>query len=348
MSNFDDVLRGIDSSRKNTFNCIPFPFPSLAPYLPGIVPKHIYLVTAGTGVGKTQFTDFAFVYNAYDFVRGTETDITVKIFYYSLELSKNVKTLQGICKRLYEQYDIVTDINTLQSFSKNRMSEEVYQKIMGCHEYFDQFSDVCSIYDDRINPYGIYKELYSYARANGTIETTPLAITEYVGTSKVSKTIEKFKRYVPNKPKEIVIVVIDHLSLISTQADCPSKHEAMLKVSNDMVDIRNKFGYTIVMVQQQMASKEAEQFTNKGSSIISKLEPGVEGLSDMKLSSRDAEVIIGLFNPHKFGVTEYRGRNIEQYGEEFRSLSIIKNRYGVADIHMGMRFKGAVNHFNEI
>jgi hypothetical protein len=69
--------------------------------------KKYYLVTANSGIGKTQFTDAFFMYKPLDYILNNETDIKLKVFYYSLEVDKESKIIQGIAKKIYENYNLI-------------------------------------------------------------------------------------------------------------------------------------------------------------------------------------------------------------------------------------------------
>jgi hypothetical protein len=67
MSNrlFDRAFRRIMENRDRQYNCIPFRdvLPRFSYYLPGITQNTYYQVTANSKVGKTQFTDYLFLYH---------------------------------------------------------------------------------------------------------------------------------------------------------------------------------------------------------------------------------------------------------------------------------------------
>jgi len=61
------------------------------------------------------------------------------------------------------------------------------------------------------------------------------------------------------------------------------------------------------MVVQQAAASEQQQFTFKGDTIIEKLMPSAESLGDNKIVGRDADLMIGLFWPHRYNIENYNG-----------------------------------------
>ena len=112
--------------------------------------------------------------------------------------------------------------------------------------------------------------------------------------------------------------------------------------------IRDDYGYSVINVQQQAADKERQEFTYKGQSIESKLEPSLDGLGDNKMTQRDADVVLGLFAPDRYEIKLHRGYNIIKWQDSYRSLIVLKNRDGTPNARVGLYFNGAVNFFEEL
>ena len=91
--------------------------------------------------------------------------------------------------------------------------------------------------------------------------------------------------------------------------------ETIEKHSDNNKYLRNRYGLTAVDVQQQMAAKEEQQFTMmSGKTIVSKLEPSLDGLAESKLTQRKANIVLGLFSPERFELEEHAGYNIKRLG----------------------------------
>lgn len=58
------------------------------------------------------------------------------------------------------------------------------------------------------------------------------------------------KVYVANDDDEITIVVIDHIGLLKTTKDQPTKKDAIDKMSNELQYARDFYGYSPVVVSQ--------------------------------------------------------------------------------------------------
>lgn len=342
MSIFDRALGRIQNNMNKDINCIPWGLPRFEEYLPGIIQKRYYLITASSGVSKTQFTDAMFLYNVYDFVK-LNPGVKAKIFYWSLEIDKETKFLQGISRRLFLQYGIQADTTTLLSYGKNRCSKDLFEKINLVRDYFEELEDILEIHEDGINPFGVRKRLVDYSKANGKTHLKPMPFTNEDGSIEIKQV---FDYYTPNNPEEYVISITDHIGLLALEKDFNGTKDikgTIEKHSNNGVELRNKYGYIICDVQQQSSEKE-----NNESFKLNKLEPSMQGLGESKLVSRNVDLILGLFSPARHEIPLYRKYNIGRLQDNYRFLQIIKNRHGIANIGTHLYFNGAVNYFKEL
>lgn len=341
---FKRALDRIEENKNREFNCIPFEgiFPRFSNFLPGIMKKTYYLVTANSKAGKTQITDYMFLYHPYNFIKGNpDSKIKLKIFYYSLEMDVESKIVAGISKHIYENSGQIVPINTILSMNrKNRLTDDVYSKIIEAENYFESLEDYLVISDAQQNPTGIYKQLYKYAMDNGKVIFKTIRIKD--PETGLDSTKEIFDYYIPNDPNEYVIILTDHLAELTTERGWGPK-DTMEKHSDYMRILRNMFGYIPVDVQQQAASQESlDKFK------ANKLEPSVEGLGETKLTARKANVILGLFNPFVHEIPTYRNYDINRLQDNYRNLSIIRQRNGESGLNVGLYFNGACNYFREL
>ena len=85
-------------------NCIPFTdtFPKLSQYVPGIIKGYIYHNVAMSGVSKTQFTKYAFIWTPYIYNKlHPESKIDYKIILFLLEESEEEFIDSAICTMLF-------------------------------------------------------------------------------------------------------------------------------------------------------------------------------------------------------------------------------------------------------
>lgn len=58
--------------------------------------------------------------------------------------------------------------------------------------------------------------------------------------------------------------------------------------------------------------------------------------------------MIAIYNPFRDGLKTYHDYNIEILKGCFRSIMVLKNRFGDCDVEVGCNFFGGINYFNEI
>ena len=204
---FGNIIENIERGKLGLNKGLPMGFDRLMHFVPDIQQGTYYLIGGETGSGKTAFCDNAFVYNPYDWYKSNpDTNIKLKIFYWSLEIDKGVKLTKAICRKLYLDYSMVTDVNFVLSRGKNRISEEVYEAVKSCKNYFEELEDVVTIIDANTHPTAVNKFMLDYAEANGEIKHR----TVFNG----KQDIKIFDRYIPKNANEYVIMVVDHISLM--------------------------------------------------------------------------------------------------------------------------------------
>ena len=159
----------------------------------------------------------------------------------------------------------------------------------------------------------------------------------------------KVDKFIKHHPKHFVLCIVDHVKLMNPEKDCNTTKSIIDKWSSDYcLHLRDKLGVTIVNVQQQVASKEEKVFTVTGKSIEEKLEPSLDALGEHKLTQQDCNIAIGLFSPARYEIEYHNGYNIAELGDYYRSLSILKNRDGEANIKVPLFFNGASDIFKEL
>lgn len=331
---FDDAWYKIQSNKNNEINTIPFGFKRFEEYLPGILKKHYYILTANAGVGKSQITDYMFLYQPFNYWLQNREKFDFEIHYFSLEMDRESKIIAGMTKRLYEKHKLRVSPMELLSFNKNKLPDYIFEAIYKTREYFELMLSKVKFYDDQMTPTDIQAIVDKYALENGKEVRRIVDGKDY------------FDRYIPNNPNKFVIFITDHLAELNVERGLDLKG-TIEKHSDNNRKNRNKYGFTFVDVQQQMAAKEDQEFY-QGLSIVTKLEPSLHGLGESKLTQRKANIVLGLFAPNRFELPDYRGYNIKLLQDNFRSLSILKNRNGISNVHTGLYFDGATNYFEEL
>jgi hypothetical protein len=315
-------------------NCIPFKsLPRFSEHMT-ITKGTYYLVTASSGVGKSRFVKDMFIHNPIEFCKKNNLGVDITLF--SLEESIDRFYHLEICRQLYTKYGISINIKELLSTGLRRLSTqhlEYVKEIETNHfPYLRKNLNVMDIRDsDRV-----YNYIMQKAKDKGRIITKTISTT--------AGTIQIFDKYIPYKD-EYVMFVLDHIKLLSGRGTIKNIID---KFSSEyIVELRDRFNFIFVVVQQQVASKESKQFTKLGS-LIDSMEPSLDGLGEHKLTQQDANVVLALYHPHRHSLKEHNGYNVGAMKNSYRSVKILKSRDGLDDLSIGMHFEGAAGVYTEL
>lgn len=340
MKYIDQAIERIDRGRKGLNLGLPMGFNRLVEYLPNIQQATYYLLGGGPKVGKSSMADDMFLYNPYDYIiNNKQTDFELDIDYFSFEVEKITKIVKGICRRLHYKYGITTDVNFVLSKGKNRISDDVYRAVVECKDYFERLEDILHIHDTPINPTGINKYLYGKVERHGKVIRKPVEVKEDNGSV---RTIEVFDRYVPYNEKRYHLVIVDHVALMHTESNYAVKQN-IDKISQYFVALRNNYFITPIVIQQLSFDSESSDRAR-----VKKVTPTLYDFGDSKYTTRDANVIMALFNPSAFGMETFNNYNIKLMGNRFRNLEILANRDGEPNVNIGLHFEGKVGTFKEM
>jgi len=341
MSTFERALAQVERGRNGDNVGIPIPFDRLRRYLPNIQQSTYYLIGAGTKVGKTSLADDIFFYGAYDHYKtlkdkdeldGFELDID----YFSYEIDKQTKIIKGIGRKLWHDYGIIADANTILSRGENYCEDELYRLVVGYREYFDEMEDVVTIHDMPDNPTGIFKYINSKAAQHGTIHT------KNINKDPEGTPVMRFDRYEINNPKRYWLGMVDHIALAMEERSFSTK-QTIDKLSQYMVGFRNNYGMSPVIIQQLAFDSESDERHKTG-----RLTPTLKDFGDSKYTTRDANVIMTLFSPYRYKLEQFQGYNVAALGNSFRSLEILENRDGEPNVNLGLNFIGPCGTFREL
>lgn len=342
----DRTLSFIKSKRQNIvngdINCIPTPFECFSEDFPGIQQGKYYLVSAHQKAGKTQLSSFIFLFTPILYAYNNPDKLKLKIFYYPLEETQEKITLRFMSFLLYtlSNYNIQISTDELSSVREaldskviELLESEEYQNIL---KFFQEVVE----FRESSNPTGCYKDLKKYAEANGIIHKKKISYPDKITGEIIEQ--EVFDYYEPYNPKEYVMIIYDHLSLI-TQEQGMDLRQSMNKLSEYMVYLRNTFNYIPVVIQQQ-----GQDTQNLEAFKANKIRPSVSGLSDSKYTSRDCNLMLGLINPYAFEIPEYLGYNISMLRNNIRFLEVVLNRDGNSNGVLPLYFNGKCCYFQPL
>jgi len=330
---FELLKKEVQKGLEGRSGGIPMGFDRLNRYV-GIRKSMYYLIGGLTGSGKTSFIDDAFVLNPVDWAlspEGRASGIKLKVWYRSMERSRTYKLAKWTSRKIFLDQGVIIPVNKLLGWT-DKMTSDEHDMFLMYEDYMNELSEMVVLIDGPENPVGIAKDLKKYALERGEIVQQD----------------EYNKIYVPNDPNEITIVVIDHIGLLKTTRDQPTKKEAIDKMSDELRYARDFYGYSPVVVSQFNRSISNPIRIKNGD-----VEPQLEDFADSSSTQNDSDIVMALFDPMRYNVEDPSGYNLnklrdEYGGKYFRSLRLIKNSYGEDDIRIGLAFLGQIGMFKEL
>lgn len=349
MSYFNDVMSYLEERRQRAvnglYNCIPLPFKRFRTLVPGIEQGRYIIVTASQKIGKTKFCDFMFVYETLFFLM-EHPEVKVKILYFCLEESARKKIIELQCHLLYRLNNIHISPTELESTDKDHPVSEEVLNLLRTKEYQDyirKYEELVEFITEDKNPTGIKKRCWDYALEHGKLNKKTIRVKDSFGMEIDKEIIDPVNPYTPDDPELYKIVIIDNASNISTEKGM-NLMDSIEKVSKDAITLRNQFNYTVVLVQHQAQSKEGDE-----SFKLNRIKPSSDGLADSKKTTRDVDMVIGLYSPFKYGIPTYEGYDITKFRNHIRFMEIIEDRhYGANGNICPLYFDGAVSYFFEL
>ena len=344
---YSKTMQDIEAKKKRVedggINCIPTPFKRFINDFCGVEQDTMYCITSFTKGGKSQFVSYTFIYRTimYNYFAKEKADF--KIIYFPLEETKE-RIMQRFMSWLL--HHISKGQMRISPKELRSTTQALDDAVVDRLRQFD-IADLLNYFEEHIifpneaaNPTGIYKYCKQYAEEHGTVHKKTIKIKDEFG---VMQEVEAFDYYEQDNPDEYRIIIIDTVNLIDTERGMNLKN-SIDKLSEYCAKyLRNRYHYSPVLIQQQAFESEGNEAFKLG-----RVRPSVAGLGDSKYVSRDADIVLGLFSPQRFGITEYFGYDITQLKDHIRFLEVIVNRNGEMGGLLPLWFDGAVCDFKEL
>lgn len=274
----------------------------------------------------------------------SKADINLKIIYFPLE-----ETPERILQRFISWllYDFSGGKIRISPRDLRSTTSPISQEILDIIES-DEIQDIIAYFEEHVifpeepslNPTGIYKWCVKYAEEHGTVHTK---IIKYKDEFNIDKEKQVITGYEQDDPNEYRLIIIDTINLIDTEKGMTLK-QSMDKMSEYLAKyLRNKYKFSPIVIQQQTFESEGNEAFKLG-----KVRPSVAGLGDSKYTSRDSDIVLGLFSPFRFAIKNYEGYDITKFKDKIRFLEVIVNRNGEMGGLCPLFFDGAVCDFKEL
>lgn len=290
-------------------------------YIEGFAQQVSYLLGAGSGVGKTSLLLYSFIYCP---IMENNREKDVHYIYFNLEMGEEQILAKLLSIYIYEKYGEVVSFKEIFSRGKDtKLSDHHYQIIQECRPILEMFESKIIFHSGALTSDGFDVAVIKDLKQFGTFDDEG--------------------NYRPNNPKQIVGVIIDHMSLVRAKPG-QTKKDAMDTISNHSVLFRNKFKIVSPVLLMQLNRNSYGQERLKQNLQ----EPDESDFKDSGTMLEDSMVALLMFNPIKAKLASHRGYDIRILGSNYRSLKCVKNRFGTSDIAVGLGFYGEIGLFREL
>lgn len=354
----NEIVELLQHNRNNILegkvNCIPSPFRRFRFDFPGIRQATYYLVSGNTKAAKSQLTQYMFVFNTIIYWLENPTKVSKpKIFMFPLEESVRNITLRYYCYLYYKLYGQRFSPLALQSIDEEHpIPQEVIDRIntdTSFAKYANAFEECVEFREER-NATGIYHVVKDYMESHGKVlfKQEYYTFTDELGIKHENEPQTVFDKYIPDDENQYVIPIVDHVGLLQLERGVLTLKDNIEKLSSYFVKLRNRYGITPVVVQQQNSETSGLDAVKAGRILATK-----NGLKDSKRTAEDCTVFIGITNPMAYGVASFPinanpNYSIVRLKDHFRIMEIVLNREGKANGLCPLFFDGAVNSFIEL
>lgn len=347
----DRLTKRRERKLSGKLNAMPFPFKRASYYFPGLELGTYAIVTGETKHAKTSIATYAFLLSQLWLAYNNPT-FKVKYLYFNAEESREVIKDRIVCFLLNKLTGGKIRISTRDLTSTTMpLSQEILDTITS-----EKFQEVLNFFLDRIEfndityPTGISIAIDKFVEENGTKQKGDSFVTENNITGK-KITKQKIIGYTHNDPDTFKVIFFDNFNNITPEQG-QTLLQAITVVSKNLKDVRNKYNFIIIGIQQQNSEGDSNDAFK-----IQKLEPSISRLQDCRMTSRDCQVAIGIYCPTmKFeGLPNgdarkeiYCGYNIKKLGTYFRSIHLLLDRNGECAKAFPMFFDPLTTTFEEL
>lgn len=294
----------------------------------GVQRRWLTIWSGDSGSGKTSLVLYAQVYQPFvQHLKNPEIDLHFLLF--SFEMSAEVLLAKLLSIHLYEEYHRVLSYGQILSLTST-LPEADYVLIQKSKPWMEQFEALCEIIDKPTTAKGLYAICKEWSRRFGTY-------TETKTESGYTK-----EEYTPKNPEQYLIVVLDHVKLLSVGTGHTSKQE-IDEACDYLIAFRNKCNFTINIVQQFNRNYKSMDRRQSDNYL-----PSLEDLSDSSGPAQSAETVIAIYHPFREKRAKCEGYDIRQLRDRARSCIVLKNRFGMADKMTMNSFFGEVGIWREL
>ena len=313
-------LREVKAGKEGRNIGISTGMPKLDKVIYGIQRKYLYTIGADTSGGKTSFALDVFIYN----LLKNAGDTPISILYYSFEMSENALYAKLLSLYIWDNYHEIVKFSDILSL-ENVISDHHERLVNEASKWLAKVIESLTIFDRALTPNGIYATTKEWLRQFGTFEQ----VSEHKET------------YTANDKRRYLVGIIDHMGLIGGS---DPKKQKIDQTVDYYIYFRNKCDMTGVFVQQMNRNAKGMERKLNGYEKFQ-----LDDFKDTSGTTDGSEVVLALYFPYREKIARCEGYPIQNVlKKRFRLCQILKNRYGQADVDIGLGFYGEIGMFKDL
>ena len=349
MSLFDKyIINPVSAGLKKESQGIPIPLYKLSRYTNYIDKGTITAIGGKPSSGKTGLMDYAYFISVFKEWRESIYELDekgqivfeqgvpvsngharkpLKMFYFSMKTDIRIKLQKWLCLYLKLEYGILMDIPTLTSGVGQlyELTEDHVEMIQAAKKFFDEFEDqVLTLVNGRQTPSSIYNRVNDYMKSIGHVDQT--------GT------------YMLNRENEgqTTIMYVDNDEYMLSENDGHHKMndgDLKIRLSSHFETLKRTYGVTSFVITPSKLSN---------SRMVKDSEPTYK---EIGVYAKVADIGLVTYNPYNENNNKFLNYPVEDLiirgVNRFRTVTIVRNYNGQANITVGLIFQGECGFFVE-
>lgn len=340
---FGVLKEQIDNGRSGKNGIIPFQYEKLDKYL-DISKNTMFTIAGESGSGKSSYTHEAFILKPLEwyFKYKDKKNIKLSIIYFGMERKMYMYAAKWISRMIFIETGKLLSVKKILGRDEfNQMTDEEYKLICKYQKVLDEWEkdETFTWFEGSVNPTGISIFVEEFSKRHGTVISN--------GTGTFNK-----KVYIPTHPNHIVLIITDHLSILSSEKQGGEKKQRLDKFSETMRKARDYYGYSPIIVQQMNRSISDVQRIKSGA-----LWPKLSDLADTSSTTHDSDVILALYDPYRHmsegAGSDPMGYDLNKLRDDrgykfYRSVHILKSSFDGDGIATALGFYPFTGQFRTL
>lgn len=254
-------------------------FPRLGQFVPVIPPATQVMITAGSGIGKSNSWIGIILLTLYKLRKKYPTqEFKFRFLISLLEDSKEDFIARLYSAILLMKHNLRTDVLELNSRRGKPLPKHIEEKLVDVGMEIEELLKFCEINDSVVNPTGIYK----WGRAiSCKLGTHYMKEMDFINSKNETYKQEVYSHYVPHDPDEQVFWIVDNLNNLQQET-----HEGRLLTERETINrwtrqygrlqITKHWKWTVLNIMQLAFDSEKAQFDNRGNLIVERVKPSLK------------------------------------------------------------------------